>query len=48
MLFGRGLGVLELLFKSGEIGVLELGGLFIFKVCLRALDLAIHLLDLGL
>ena len=48
VLFGRGLGVLELLFKSGEIGVLELGGLFVFKVRLRALDLAIHLLDLGL
>ena len=48
VLFGRGLGVLELLFKGGKVRVLELGGLFIFKVRLRALDLTVHLLDLGL
>ena len=48
VLFGCGLGVLELLFKSREVRVLEFGGLFIFKVRLRALDLAVHLLDLGL
>ena len=48
VLFGCGLGVLELLFKSREVRVLEFGGLFIFKVRLCALDFAVHLLDLGL
>ena len=48
VLFGRGLGVLELLFKSREVRVFELCGLFILEVCLRALDLAVHLLDLAL
>ncbi len=48
VLFCRSLGILELLFEGREVGVLELCGLLILKVCLRALDLAVHLLDLAL
>ena len=48
VLFGCGLGVLELLFEGREVRVLELCGLFVLEVCLRALDLAVHLLNLGL
>ena len=48
MLFGCGLGVPELLFKGGEVGILELGCLFVLKVRLRAFNLAVHLLDLAL
>ena len=48
VLFGRGLGVLELLFEGREVRVFELCGLFVLEVRLRALDLAVHLLDLAL
>ena len=48
VLLGRSLGVLELLFKRGQIGILELRGLLILEIGLRPLDVAVHLLDLAL
>ena len=48
VLLGRSLGVLELLFKRGQIGILELRGLLILEIGLCPLDVAVHLLDLAL
>ena len=48
VLLGRSLGILELLFKRGQIGILELRGLLILEIGLRPLDVAVHLLDLAL
>ena len=47
VLFRRGLGVLELLFQRGQIGVFQLGGLLIFQIGLSPLNFAVHLLNLS-
>ena len=48
VLLGRSLGVLELLFKRGQIRILELRGFLVLEIGLRPLDVAVHLLDLAL
>ena len=48
VLFAFTFSLLELFFQRRQIGVFQLGGLFVFQVVLGLLDLTMHLLDLAL
>ena len=47
VLFGKGLGLFQLFFQCGQVGVFQLGGLLVFQTGLGLLNLALELLQLA-